>query len=222
MALVGTFAAAGTNSLLLNYIPEYIDIALGTAVPSALRVSAQGMDTLVDLSSLSGFYSMSNRGRKYQNSQLRRRFQIADGEIPLMGSSCQFTLTLGAGTAATLSASSTRPGSVLKKIETVFVNENSAQVFDKFSWLGLPDMTTTDILNVLFANGHEESNMTREDLFDYINFNEAESSGSDYNQLIDNTLGLIKRVVFTPKGAGQNVFVQRWSSAKPGSISDLM
>jgi hypothetical protein len=215
MSSIGTLVAGNTTSVSLNFIPQKIEVSDGAAITS-LVVDTSDYGVILNLDQ-NGADDMGRLERLGADAVIRK-WALATGQIPLSGQSCKITATLGAGANRELFQRSER---TVAPMEAAIVRTSISQAldkseitFEKFSYLGLRNLGTTDILNIVYENGHVETNLSPLQVQAML----IESMGGVIvptlatmlsPSVIDNTNGIIRKITIIPNGANRNIYVRR-------------
>ena len=219
MSSIGSFVAGTTTTLSLNFIPETIEIADSASAVTSLIVETTDYGTILNLDA-NGFLQMGNL-ESFGAVAATRKFALATGQIPISGQSCRITATLGAGADREVFQRSERAATpdsaAIIRTSIAQALNNSEIAFDKFSYLGLGNVGATDIINILYENGHVESAVHPYQLQQMLvekmgGVAVPTLAGVVSPSVLDNTDGTIKRVTLIPRGGNVNVYLRRLQS----------
>jgi hypothetical protein len=193
MAKLGDFAASTTTTIQVNYLPQFIFIPDVTSNPTKLQVDVLGAGTIVNLDE-AGIQVMNflNAKGSVTNGIL---IQVSNGLIP----NKTVDITITNAVAGTISAYGFNPdgrGNAYAMYEKNTVLAGSGFTFDKFGVVGFDSPTATDIFNVVYADGTEDS-LSVEELEAYLPYFQNNNPVSE-GLMINNTAQQYKKVQLIP------------------------
>jgi len=189
-------AAAGTYTIQLNYIPQFLIYDAAAAPLTSLKVDEQGMGNILDLP-LAGIADVRQFMRFGLTASTVTRFRLANGHIP--NKNVTITIVQPGAVAIPFYASSDIAGDTAFKYTTAALLAGQPYEFKKFTALFLSTMAAADSAVVEFDNGHTQ-------IFNRAEFLEL-SSLYQNNQLatgfiVNNSAAYITKVTVTQAAAG--------------------
>jgi hypothetical protein len=215
MSKIGTLTGGATTTISLNFIPEIIELEDG-AVISSLVVETTDYGVILNLDA-NGVTSMGKL-EQFGAVSATLKFPLATGQLPLNGQSCRITATLAAGADREIYQRSTRgitakDGAIIRTSISQAL-QNSEIIFDKFSYLGLFNVGTSDILNLVYENNHVETSLDIRQVQAMLVEQMGGVTAPDLNtvlspSVLDNTNGTFRKVTLIPSGGNRNIYVRR-------------
>lgn len=227
--IIGTIASGiGTTTTItaVDYIPQFLYWNNATTLQSA-RVTVNGQPILdLDTAGLNIFRSLRTNGL------VTNGFLIPLANQLITGKTMDLTFTNNVAAAITVYGFSIRrnqPAPVYIQSLQKTINANTGTMITGFSFLGVPNMATTDLMTVHFSGdvpdggfsnrGSLDQKMEREIVQALLAYTQSDVNGAlPYS--VDNADGGISSIDFLPTAA-QKIYLQRYASVGSDIQSDL-
>lgn len=169
-ALLGTIGGAATNTINVQYVPQFLLIR-GTAGADltgdiTIQIDVQGDGTIMNLDA-AGFDAMSNINKFFQAAAdintVGRQFQLADGLV----NAKSVSITIANADAAAVDVyglSKQKVATFYCTYMTTLVNANSGADFSKFAYLAIPGALAADRFTLVYNDGTNNAGATLNEL----------------------------------------------------------
>ena len=210
--LLGSIAAATTNTIKSNYCPEYIVFNRAT-VPTQfdIKVAGDGVIFSLDGTGLTNLNGIRCVGELPANQYV---FQIADGYVR---KNTSLTIANPAGAQLDVYGFSDSEASYYQLHLMAQSFANQSLKVDDFYYAAFPSAAATDTFTITFADGTTED-MLRNELECYLAYTQ-EVTATRYN--VDNYRQTIKKIQF--KGAAdQSIYYLRRNPVRGGTVDQTL